>query len=161
MVPQPHNVGVVIPSREKLPQTQAPVSRAVPLAKDEANFLEVSHALVFDAESTCAAAGITGAWPKNHQGSVIKNGHPIRFVTGENHWFWKLYKDWEVETFRVFQHFVPGKVVLDIGAWIGPTALWAAGDAEAVVCLEPTQKAFLNFAGTELQIRSSASALLL
>lgn len=73
---------------------------------------------------------------------VTKAGLSVHYVTGSHGWFWQLYPRWEAGTFRVFERFAPGRVVLDVGAWIGPTVLWEAQVARAVVALEPTEVAF-------------------
>lgn len=53
------------------------------------------------------------------------------------------YPKWEPHTFKAFEHFIkPDSVVLDVGAWIGPTVLYSAQLAGTVVALEPTKKAF-------------------
>jgi len=52
------------------------------------------------------------------------------------------YTTWEPETFNVFHKLATDKVVLDIGAWVGPTALWLANAGKKVFALEPTQTAF-------------------
>ncbi|CAJ1370711.1 unnamed protein product [Effrenium voratum] len=58
-------------------------------------------------------------------------------------WWQTRYASWEETSFRVFRHFVrPGAVVLDLGGWVGPTALWLAAVARKVVVLEPGDKAF-------------------
>jgi FkbM family methyltransferase len=45
---------------------------------------------------------------------------------------------WEPQTFRVFQRFLtPGSSCIDIGAWIGPTTLYAAHLADRVLAIEP------------------------
>jgi FkbM family methyltransferase len=50
---------------------------------------------------------------------------------------------WEPETFDVFDaHITPETLMLDIGAWIGPTALYAAQKAARVVAFEPDPVAF-------------------
>ena len=62
-----------------------------------------------------------------------------------HHDFWHRFaKGWEPHTERVYRQFVrPGAVVLDIGAWIGPTALYAlACGASRVVALEPNPESF-------------------
>lgn len=65
---------------------------------------------------------------------------------GANRRFWRGYPGWERKTFRVFKRFVPGKIVLDIGAWIGPTCIWEAQLATMVVALEPTKSSFRQLA---------------
>ena len=77
--------------------------------------------------------------------SVVKAGARIHVdpsALGQR-WFWHDYPNWEPSTFRVFERFVSDdSIVLDVGAWIGPTCLWFAHKARHTVCLEPTQAAF-------------------
>uniref|UniRef100_A0A7S4PXH1 Uncharacterized protein n=1 Tax=Alexandrium monilatum TaxID=311494 RepID=A0A7S4PXH1_9DINO len=78
-------------------------------------------------------------------GTVRKHGLDLRFES--SCWFYskfwrRQYSSWEPGTFRVLEQFARGAVVLDVGAWIGPTALWAAHVARRVVALEPATKAF-------------------
>lgn len=56
-----------------------------------------------------------------------------------NHWFWKQFPEWEPETFEFYKRYCePGSHVLDMGAWIGPTALIAlANGASRVTMVEP------------------------
>jgi len=54
--------------------------------------------------------------------------------------FWKQVNDgtWEPATYAVFDRLIDARsVVLDIGAWIGPTALYAAQLAKACYAFEP------------------------
>lgn len=68
------------------------------------------------------------------------------FVVAEGHdWFWKIFADgsWEPDTFPIFDKFLdPEKNFVDIGAWIGPTALYAAPRAKQVFAFEPDPIAF-------------------
>lgn len=79
---------------------------------------------------------------------MLKAGVEVHFDPAQSwtHWWRSEYAGWEIGTFNVFQHFARDKVVLDIGAWIGPTALWAGHVAKHVVALEPTTTAFGEFA---------------
>jgi FkbM family methyltransferase len=59
--------------------------------------------------------------------------------------FWHLVRDdrWEPETLRLFtQHIDKETTVVDIGAWIGPTALLAAHLGRRVFAFEPDPVAF-------------------
>ena len=59
---------------------------------------------------------------------------------GANHDFWGRFDSgaWEPETLQIFDSCVtPDTYFLDIGSWIGPTALYAASKARRVICLEP------------------------
>lgn len=68
------------------------------------------------------------------------------YTVAEGHdWFWKQFADgsWEPGTFRIFDKFLkPDGVMLDIGAWIGPTALYAAKRTKEVFAFEPDPVAF-------------------
>jgi FkbM family methyltransferase len=63
------------------------------------------------------------------------------FTVAEGHgWFWPKFADqsWEPSTFRIFDKFLkPDGVMLDIGAWIGPTALYAARRTGKILAFEP------------------------
>lgn len=69
-----------------------------------------------------------------------------KFVVAEGHdWFWKIFADgsWEPGTFRIFDKFLdPKTVMLDIGAWIGPTSLYAASRAKKIFAFEPDPVAY-------------------
>jgi FkbM family methyltransferase len=54
--------------------------------------------------------------------------------------FWADYDDgtWEPETGAIIrEHVTPGSTYVDIGAWIGPTVLWAAPVAGRIIAVEP------------------------
>jgi FkbM family methyltransferase len=58
-------------------------------------------------------------------------------------WRWVDSGNWEPETFRVFDRFIArGSVMYDIGAWIGPTSLYASRTARMVYCFEPDPTAY-------------------
>lgn len=66
-------------------------------------------------------------------------------VQVSDHKFWTRFVDsWEPQTEKIYRQFVrPGGLVLDIGAWIGPTVVYAlACQASAVVALEPNPDSF-------------------
>ena len=45
---------------------------------------------------------------------------------------------WESDTLRILDEFLsPTSLYIDIGSWIGPTALYASSQADRVICLEP------------------------
>ena len=59
--------------------------------------------------------------------------------------FWRKASagDWEPATFAVLDaHLRPDRDYIDIGAWIGPTVLYAARKARHVWCFEPDPTAF-------------------
>jgi FkbM family methyltransferase len=58
--------------------------------------------------------------------------------------FWKRLRQgrWEPDTFRVLDLLTPMSTYWDVGAWIGPTVLYAARRARHVVCLEPDPVAY-------------------
>lgn len=54
--------------------------------------------------------------------------------------FWPMWADgrWEADTHRVIAEHVPGRRYVDIGAWVGPTVLWAAdAGAASIRAFEP------------------------
>ena len=57
--------------------------------------------------------------------------------------FWDLVDrgGWEPATLEAIDRFAPGATVIDVGAWIGPTALVAARSASKVVAYEPDPEA--------------------
>lgn len=65
-----------------------------------------------------------------------------RTFTVFNHWFWaEFIKDWEPQTWKFYWSFcIKGRPVIDIGSWIGPTALIAvASGASNVLLVEPNE----------------------
>lgn len=53
--------------------------------------------------------------------------------------------DWEEETFIILEKYATdNKVYVDVGAWIGPTVLFAAKLYEQVICFEPDPIALLT-----------------
>ncbi|CAE7898549.1 unnamed protein product, partial [Symbiodinium necroappetens] len=71
---------------------------------------------------------------------VEKHGYPVFFdaLTTKAGWFRSGYRAWEPLTFRIFQRFATGQIVLDVGAWVGATVIWEANVAEHVFAIEPT-----------------------
>ncbi len=72
------------------------------------------------------------------------NGEPFRLDPYHSK-FWRKVSagEWEPETFSVLDHYLsPEKDYLDIGAWIGPTVLYAARRARHVWCFEPDPVAY-------------------
>jgi FkbM family methyltransferase len=59
--------------------------------------------------------------------------------------FWDLVEVgvWEPGTFAVIDRLLrPGSTYIDIGAWIGPTVLWAAATGATVIAFEPDPVAY-------------------
>jgi FkbM family methyltransferase len=74
----------------------------------------------------------------------ITKAGTVFVVTGPSRfWDWYASETWEPETIAVFDRFLrPGARYVDLGAWIGPTALLAAAKTERIVCAEPDPEAF-------------------
>ncbi|MCG3161345.1 MAG: hypothetical protein JMDDDDMK_02513 [Acidobacteria bacterium] len=77
--------------------------------------------------------------------AVRKNG--LEFNVAINHRidFWRRLENnvWEPGTFKVFDHFLDRDTAyVDIGAWVGPTLLYAAQRAKASYAFEPDPVAF-------------------
>jgi FkbM family methyltransferase len=58
--------------------------------------------------------------------------------------FWDRWADgrWEPHTREAIEAHCHGGTFVDVGAWVGPTARWAAPHASRVVCFEPDPTAF-------------------
>lgn len=70
--------------------------------------------------------------------------------------FWEQAEsgEWEADTFQVFDLTLrPGALHIDIGAWVGPTVLYAAARGARVIAFEPDPSAF-----HELSVNISANA---
>ncbi len=71
-----------------------------------------------------------------------------KYVVAEGHeWFWPGFADgsWEPTTFKIFDKFLkPDGKMLDIGAWIGPTALYASKRTGKIFAFEPDPVAFVR-----------------
>jgi FkbM family methyltransferase len=90
----------------------------------------------------------------------------IQMDGGINDNFWKnIFSTWEEETFDVFDKYLKkDKQFLDIGAWVGTTALYASRLSSYVVCVEadPVSVKKLqnnintNFIDTAIDIETSA-----
>lgn len=77
--------------------------------------------------------------------AIVVNGRSFKVDAGKNKTFWDAIKSrrWETETFNFFQKNIePTALVLDVGAWIGPTALYAAQLGARCVAFEPDPVAF-------------------
>jgi FkbM family methyltransferase len=63
--------------------------------------------------------------------------------------FWKyVFHDWEQETFAIFDRFLSDtSSYMDVGAWIGPTVLYAAQKAKHVYAFEPDPVAYRELIG--------------
>lgn len=75
---------------------------------------------------------------------VERDGEKYTVAPGHD-WFWDLFAKgtWEPSTFKIFDKFLKkDEVFLDIGAWIGPTTLYAAPKAKEVYSFEPDPEAF-------------------
>jgi FkbM family methyltransferase len=76
---------------------------------------------------------------------VSRGGRRFQVILSKNNGFWNSYLSgsWERHTFEVFDRFLTADATyLDIGAWIGPTLLYAAQVAKAAFGFEPDPVAF-------------------
>ena len=79
-------------------------------------------------------------WNKIEYISVEKSGVNHIFPTNtKNFNFYKnQFKDWENQTFDVFEKVVEkNKVAIDIGAWVGTTSIWLSKNFKKVISFEP------------------------
>jgi FkbM family methyltransferase len=90
----------------------------------------------------------------------------IQMDGGINDYFWKdIYPTWENETFDIFDKYLDkNKQFLDIGAWVGVTALYASRLSSYVVCVEADPISIIklqhnintNILDTNIDIENSA-----
>ncbi|MCH2076257.1 MAG: FkbM family methyltransferase [Rhodobacteraceae bacterium] len=75
--------------------------------------------------------------------SVMGRSFSVLENTNDNFWARVNNGSWEPETFEIFDRFVDeDTLVIDFGAWIGPTVLFAAQSAGMTLAFEPDQAAF-------------------
>lgn len=75
---------------------------------------------------------------------VQLNGHSFYVAAGPDE-YWSDYEagKWEPRTLAVFDRFIePGRAMLDVGAWVGGTALYARQLTDRVYALEPDPTAY-------------------
>lgn len=76
--------------------------------------------------------------------TISLRGHDFK-VDFDHVGFWKIASNgtWEPETFDVLENNLkPNSIYLDIGAWIGPTVLFASKKCKKVICFEPDPIAY-------------------
>lgn len=76
---------------------------------------------------------------------ITVNGKSFRVEARGHEDFWSQVNSgaWEPSTYKTFDEHIDDKtLMLDIGAWIGPTALYAAQLAQKCVAFEPDPIAF-------------------
>ena len=77
---------------------------------------------------------------------ITKNGHEFDVVGKCNRYFWTKFQSpdlWEPETFKIFDRFLQkNDTMIDIGAWIGPTVLYASKLCNEIWAIEPDMKAY-------------------
>jgi len=79
-----------------------------------------------------------GSYPARLGGKAVR-------VDPDHMGFWQATTSntWEPDMLRVLARYLtPQTIYYDIGAWIGPTALYAAGFCKKVVCFEPDPVAY-------------------
>lgn len=79
------------------------------------------------------------------QREITINGKTFEVDASRNETFWQRVNRgvWEPETFEIFdQHIEKDMLVIDFGAWIGPTALYAAQLSSMCLAFEPDKLAF-------------------
>ena len=83
-------------------------------------------------------------------------GFPAKLAGGryrlvpEDRKFWRMAAggQWERHTFRILEQLLrPDSVYVDVGAWIGPTVLFAAARCKVVYCIEPDAVAYERLLG--------------
>lgn len=85
------------------------------------------------------------AWYRLHGGVPVRVANQRYLCDAANLQFWDKVNAgrWEPKTFAVLDRLVTAETVYcDIGAWIGPTVLYAARNCRKVYCLEPDRVAY-------------------
>ncbi len=60
-------------------------------------------------------------------------------------WLMRSFPHWEPNTFKTFRQVVnPDKIAIDIGAWIGLTAVWLSKHFKHVVCIDADKKSVVS-----------------
>lgn len=79
---------------------------------------------------------------KNNISFLVEDSKELHQDIGYNFWQDK-YANWEGNTFSVFDNFLSKeKDFLDIGSWVGPTAIYASFLSRNVIAIEPDPIAF-------------------
>ncbi len=74
---------------------------------------------------------------KNNISFTVEDSKELHQDVGYNFWLEK-YSSWEPGTFKVLdQYLSKDKDYLDIGAWVGPTAIYGSFISRKVVAVEP------------------------
>ncbi len=79
---------------------------------------------------------------KNNISFTVEDSLELHQDTGYNFWSEK-YSSWEPETFKVLDSYLSkNKDYLDIGAWVGPTAIYGSFLSKKVIAIEPDPIAY-------------------
>lgn len=79
---------------------------------------------------------------KNNISFTVEDSFELHQATGYNFWSEK-YSSWEPETFKVLDSYLSkDKDYLDIGAWVGPTAIYGSFLSRKVIAIEPDPIAY-------------------
>ena len=79
---------------------------------------------------------------KNNISFTVEDSFELHQDTGYNFWLEK-YSSWEPETFKVLDSYLSkDKDYLDIGAWVGPTAIYGSFLSRKVIAIEPDPIAY-------------------
>jgi len=85
------------------------------------------------------------AWYRLHGGVPVRVENQRYLCDAANLQFWDKVNSgrWEPKTFAVLDRLLTAETIYcDIGAWIGPTVLYAARNCRKVYCLEPDRVAY-------------------
>lgn len=86
--------------------------------------------------------------------TVGKRAYAVEIGAHRRFWDRLLRGEWEPETFAIFEKYIASRsLFVDIGAWIGPTALYGAQLAQRCIAFEPDPVAF-----AELRANVAANA---
>lgn len=100
---------------------------------------------IFRAAIVCITMGICSSFTQDVSAeyylTVTKRGVTYNYIHTDamvDDWVVRVFPSWEEETFDVFEWVQdPNVIAIDIGAWIGPTAIWLSHHFFHVVAVEP------------------------
>ena len=90
--------------------------------------------------------------------SILKNEKRFNVAITCNAKFWELLESgrWEPHTFDIFDDFISSEsIYVDIGAWIGPTTLYASQYAKRAYAFEPDPVAYREL---DINVRANSGA---
>jgi len=92
-------------------------------------------------------SGIVNPYIENNYLKIYKNDEMFLIennLNDPNFFFWRdVYNNWEIDTFKIFDKYLAkDKIFIDIGSWIGTTAMYGSRKSKCVYSIEADNKSF-------------------